>query len=281
MLTNRDIIPDDFNYKDHFINNKFDNLLGLENKIDNISEKVVYDPIFRVQRNNKVPLAPELDDLCRLHYISISRKVTTILEFGVGKSSVILAHALSLNKANNYEFTHKSLRRKNLYELHSIDNFEEWIDECKKIMPNKYIENGIANFHFAKLDIGLFCDRICSYYDPIPNLCPDLIYLDAPYIYSDTGNIRGISTNHQDRMPMAADILAFEHFLQPGTLIIVDGRTANARFLKCNLQRQWAYFHSSEWDQHFFELQEEPLGIYNNEMIKHCLGGDYFKRIYK
>ena len=33
---------------------------------------------------------------------------------------------------------------------------------------------------------------------------------------------------------MAADILAIEHFLVSGTLIVVDGRTANARFLKAN-----------------------------------------------
>ena len=29
---------------------------------------------------------------------------------------------------------------------------------------------------------------------------------------------------------MAADILSIEHFLHPGTLIVIDGRTANARF---------------------------------------------------
>ena len=52
-------------------------------------------------------------------------------------------------------------------------------------------------------------------------------------------------------------------------------------FLKCNLQRNWAYFHSQEWDQHFFELQEKPLGIYNNDMLKHCLGEKYFERLRK
>ena len=42
--------------------------------------------------------ATELDDLIRLHYLVISRKVTTILEFGVGKSSVVFDHALKINK---------------------------------------------------------------------------------------------------------------------------------------------------------------------------------------
>ena len=78
---------------------------------------------------------------------------------------------------------------------------------------------------------------------------------------------------------MAADILSIEHFLHPGTLIVIDGRTANARFLKTNLQRDWAYFYSNSWDQHFFELQEEPLGRYNKLYLDHCLGNAFFERM--
>ena len=53
------------------------------------------------------------------------------MEFGVGKSTVILADALNKNKENNFEFTRKVLRRGNPYEIHSIDNFLEWIDNVK------------------------------------------------------------------------------------------------------------------------------------------------------
>ena len=79
----------------------------------------------------------------------------------------------------------------------------------------------------------------------------------------------------QNKMiPMSADILTLEHFLLPGTLIVVDGRTANARFLKTNLQRDWDYYHSEEYDQHFFELKETPIGIYNQRQIEFCLGSE-------
>jgi len=74
---------------------------------------------------------------------------------------------------------------------------------------------------------------------------------------------------------MAADILVFEHFLTPGTLIVVDGRSANARFLCCNLQREWAYQYSEAMDQHFFELKEEPLGIYNKKQLEFSLGANW------
>lgn len=81
--------------------------------------------------------------------------------------------------------------------------------------------------------------------------------------------------NYPDRLPMSVDILAFEHFLFPRTLIVVDGRTANARFLKTNLQRNWDYYHSEEYEQHFFELKEAPIGIYNKRQIEFCLGPDW------
>ena len=78
---------------------------------------------------------------------------------------------------------------------------------------------------------------------------------------------------------MAADVLSIEHFLLPGTLIVVDGRTANARFLRANFQRNWLYYHSEDFDQHFFELCERPLGIYNKRQIEFCLGDSFFKRL--
>ena len=74
---------------------------------------------------------------------------------------------------------------------------------------------------------------------------------------------------------MSADILTFEYFLLPGTLIVVDGRTPNARFLKTNLQRDWDYYHPEECDQHFFELKETLLGIDNKRQIEFCLGPDW------
>ena len=86
-------------------------------------------------------------------------------------------------------------------------------------------------------------------------------------------------TRHAYYRPMAADILSFEHFLTPGTLIIIDGRTANARFLKSNFQRNWDYSYAKDFDQHFFELLEEPLGIYNKRQIDICLGQSYYDRL--
>ena len=279
MLKKSDIFPEDFNYKSYIEEYKFIEILNLK---DSPNKKILDTDssiVSSVDPNNKNPFPAKFDDLCRLHYITLNRKVTTVLEFGVGKSTLIFCEALFINKKKHLNYSLNNLRRGNLYQCYSIDNYEYWINKCKENISEKINKENISHFHLCDLIMSEFNGRVCTFYNPLPNLCPDLIYLDGPDQFSPIGDVRGITTKHQDRMPMSADLLSIEHFLQPGTLIIVDGRTANARFLKKNLQRDWAYFYSEEWDQHFFELQEKPLGKFNKLMINHCLGEDFYKRI--
>jgi len=72
-------------------------------------------------------------------------------------------------------------------------------------------------------------------------------------------------------MPMSCDILKIEHFLTPGTIILIDGRTANARFLKSNFQRNWKYIHDKKNDQSIFLLNEDSLGYVNNAQLNFYL----------
>jgi|LauGreSuBDMM15SN_2_FD.fasta_scaffold07830_3 hypothetical protein len=214
--------------------------------------------ISNIDPNNNKPFAPELMDLIRLHYLCTSRKVVTILEFGCGYSTKIFDHALASNKVKYEDFVKSNLRKSAPFELHSVDNSKKWIRRTK----SNFILNHTV-FHFAKVRMTTFNDRICTLYDQIPNISPDLIYLDGPSQFGVIGKVRGITTSKIDRLPMAADILTLEHFLLPGCLIVIDGRTANSRFLKANLQREWRYTYVEEYDQHFFELIEEPLGKLN------------------
>jgi hypothetical protein len=99
--------------------------------------------------------------------------------------------------------------------------------------------------------------------------------LDGPGQFSTTKEIQGFNLNDMCRMPMAADILTFEFFLEPGTLIVVDGRTANARFLKAYLRMNWVHHHDEAGDIHLFELQESPLGRFSSKKIKFCLNDEW------
>jgi hypothetical protein len=269
------ILFNDFDLLDYITSNNIAELVDVNlNDYGNPTEKKIKNPSHAVDQDLAEAFAPELDDLGKLHWLVVSRHVTTILEFGLGKSTIIFNNALIKNKINDEGFVATNLRRNNRYECHSIDNYEKWINAVKS-------KNDLERvfYHKSNLVMGTFNGRACTYYDPLPNICPDLIYLDGPDQFSPDGDIRGITTNHKDRMPMSADILVFEHFLTPGTLLVTDGRTANARFLKENLQRNWCYCHDARADQHYFELLEEPLGIYNLRQIEFCLGDAYFARL--
>lgn len=241
----------------------------------NLEEKVIFDnPTKLANIPTSSPFPAEIDNLIRLHFLVISRKVTTILEFGVGNSSLVFENALDINAELHSEFVSKNLRRGNPFQCFSVDNNQNWIDVFKKQSHKERV-----SFHHSNCNVTTFNDRICTLFDDLPNICADLIYLDGPDQHSPLGNVRGVHLNHPDRLPMSADILCLEHFLLPGTLIVVDGRTANARFLQTNLQRNWSYNYFPEFDQHFFELIEEPLGIYNKRQIDFCLGPDFYTRI--
>ena len=278
-LRSADLIPASFDYNAYIRENSLNLLLGDNSIVSDYSQKNIKSPTFSVDPNNTTPFPPEYDDLARLHYLVSHRKALTVLEFGVGKSTIVMGDALLKNKRSHTGQTRDVLRRINAYQIHSIDNYADYIEVVENQIPEALRKEGICNLHYSELEMGMFMDRACTYYSKIPNVCPDIIYLDGPDQFSPKGDVRGVSTNHQDRMPMAADILTIEHFLHPSTLIIVDGRTANARFLQCNLQRNWIHCYNAEWDQHFFELQETPLGVYNKRMINFCLGDSFYNRV--
>ncbi len=219
------------------------------------------------------PFAPKIHDLMRLHRLCLGRKVTTVLEFGCGYSSLVFAHALQINSLKHGGFVRENLRRHDCFEVHSVDDMEDYIKLAAERTPEEL--RPFAHFHKSAVNMTQFNDRICTEYDALPNICPDLVYLDGPSQHAATGTVNGITTAHPDRLPMSCDLLKIEHFFLPGTLIVVDGRTANARFLKLNFQRQWAYRHDEINDVHYFELQEAALGKYNRLQLEFCLGNKW------
>ena len=74
--------------------------------------------------------------------------------------------------------------------------------------------------------------NFASEYINLPLCNPDFIYLDGPGQYNFYDKINNFTISHNDMMPMSCDILKFEYFLIPGTIIIVVGRGANSNYLK-------------------------------------------------
>jgi hypothetical protein len=211
------------------------------------------------------PYQPKLADLYRLHRFIIEFRRTTVLEFGVGWSTLVMADAL---RKNFYDYNHQvsKLRRANPFELFAVDGSEDFIEVARNRLSKELREH--VTFSHSPVHMSEFNGRICTRYDNLPLVNPDFIYVDAPFQYEPFGEVRGWSTHHRDIMPMMSDLLHIEHFLLPGTIIVFDGRTANARFVSSNFQRNWTAFHESEYDQTVMLLDEEPLGGHNEKQLE-------------
>jgi hypothetical protein len=235
---------------------------GLELIVDASNER---DLTVNEKLESIAPYKPNVVDLCRLHRLVIETKRTTLLEFGTGWSTWVLADALSKLKKEYVEQI-SDLRRNNPFELHVLDDESKYIEIAKSRLPDSLKE--LVTFHLSPATMGTFQDRICTYYAHLPLVNPDFIYVDGPDQFNVKETcINGWSTRHKDLMPMSADLLRIEHFLTPGTIVIFDGRAANARFCYANFQRNWIYEYNALYDQHVFCLAEMPLGIYNKRHI--------------
>lgn len=192
-----------------------------------------------------------------------------MLEFGTGWSTLVSARAL-YDLKQKYLNEASKLRRKNLFELFVIDDYRKFLNYSKsRIKKHSDLNNVRIHWKYSPIILEYYNGQISTSYKNLHLCNPDFIYIDGPDLFSDVkGNAQGITTKHLDMMPMINDVLKFENFLNPGTIILLDGRAANAIFLKNNFKRNWLYYFDVEHDQHFFYLDDAPFGRINKEIIK-------------
>jgi hypothetical protein len=204
-------------------------------------------------------IPPDYRDLARLHALIRSRRPFTVLEFGLGFSTMVMADALVKNRREWDALQERPrIRNSTPFELHSVDTSPLWVERTAATVPTRL--KPVVSLHYSAVSAGLFQDCACHYYDALPEVVPDLIYLDGPDPTTVVGNVGGLGWKNPDRVVTAADILRMEPQLLPGTLIVVDGRTANVRFLAAHLYRRWKIDHDPDGDVTVLELDEPPLG---------------------
>lgn len=216
----------------------------------------------------KSPYKPDLSDLYRLYFYIFLNKRTTILEFGSGWSTLVIALALTDLK-KKYRKNMKFLRRNNPFELFVVDNEKKYLNISKnRLKKFKKIIDIKINFLFSNVKMSSMNGKICNEYIKLPICNPDFIYLDAPDQFNIKGNQNGININHIDMLPINSDLIKIEYFLIPGTIVLLDGRGANASFLRNNLQRKWKYKYEKKYDQHIFHLNDNSIGKYNDLLLE-------------
>ena len=231
---------------------------------EDYTKSKVKDHLRTVSKIESKPFIAESSDLCRLHWTVLSGKIINTLEFGSGFSTVFIADAKFI--LNFYFKDLKNMRYEKMFHVYSVEEDKNYLKITKKRIPD-YLKKYVTLSH-DKIDIITYKERFASKYRNLPNISPDLIYLDAPSIYFTKKFFKGFSFLPINRVPMSADILFIEYFLEPGTKIIVDGRTANANFLKDHFNRNWKYRHDLKGDCHYFKLVDSPWGKYNIDKLK-------------
>lgn len=202
------------------------------------------------------PYGPELDDLHHLYATARRTAVVSALEFGSGWSTAALALAIHENAASfgdDYDVRHP-----NPFRLLSVDVSGEYSAHAVGRLPDAVRAHVVPHVTGARL--VEYAGRWASLYDDLPPFVADLIYLDGPEPGQVSGSADGFVLEDPHGLPNSADLLRLEPMLWPETLVIVDGRTANARFLRANLQRSWQSLHDPYGDRTTLFLDETAFG---------------------
>jgi hypothetical protein len=244
----------------YFYENGLSEVIG----VDNYTRPEQEGPNDTYEQEGEEIFEPDCPDLCRLHAIVRRRKVLTVLEFGSGVSTKVIAHALSLNQ-QQYEKDISLIRRQSPFKIYSVEAEREYADTTLRNSGvfKKYIE-----MHVSSACQTSFNGRVCGRYENLPSVCPDLIYIDGPSPYSYNNSLDAyISMAHPDITNITCDLLMMEQFLLPGTFVIFDGMTSNSRFNRQHLYRDWISVEDTEMDYTMLVLDEEPIGLHHKNQI--------------
>ena len=255
------------NYKKYYLENNLKKFLDTKN-----FKKIEFEPNYIIDNYNK-KYEPQILDLIRLHFIIKFMKVITILELGCGNSTLFLSDALKQNKSKFQNYVKKNLRKKILFETHSVDSNFKYI-KLTQAKLKKFNLNKITKIAYSKSNITKYKGHITSEFSKLPNISPDFIYIDGPHRKDVIGEIYGISFKNDDRTLTSCDILKIENLLIPGTLILVDGMTNYSLFLKNNLKRNWAYERLEHEDISLFQLCDHSLGYLNDKHINFVINNN-------
>lgn len=249
------------NLEEYFYKNDLDKLIGVEKYV--VPTAVGPNDTFK-QEGGEV-FSPDCSDLSRLHAIVQIRKCITVLELGGGISSKIIAHSLMLNH-QKYKNKIGAVRRSDPFKLHSLEAEKDYAEITLQSLGDL---SSFVQIHITEGVQTNFGNYICGRYKEMPSVCPDLIYIDgpSPYSYKKDGE-QYFEMSHPDITNITSDLLLLEPYLLPGTFVIFDGLTNNARFNRRNLQRNWVVFEDTVADYTMMVLDEEPIGIHHKNQIK-------------
>lgn len=123
----------------------------------------------------EIPFPPQPGDLVRLHKTIRQRRCFTVMEFGLGYSTIVMADALEKNQADWERLPQApEIRNRFMFQLFSVDTSSRWIENVVQRFPSHLVNR--VHLQFSEVEIGLFNGQLCHYYKNLPNIIPDFIF---------------------------------------------------------------------------------------------------------
>lgn len=165
-----------------------------------------------LEKRPKEALAPEWTDLWFLYEHVRAANPRTILEFGSGCSTTILAQALADNGRPDSS-------------LMSIDADAHWAGVTRQAIP-PHLQRLVQVHHCPAVPVD-FNGVPAWEHAGLPAVEADFIYLDGPALTAER--------------QVAVDVVKLEPRLPAGSVIIVDGRDVQVEFLRKTLKRRYDF----------------------------------------
>ena len=172
-----------------------------------LAERGYAQPIL--EKRPKEALAPEWTDLWFLYQNVRASNPRTILEFGSGCSTTILAQALADNGRTDSS-------------LISIDAEAHWAEVTRKSIP-PHLQRLVQVHHCAAVPVN-YEGTLAWEHAGLPAVEPDFIYLDGPALTAER--------------QVAIDVVKLEAGMPAGSVIIIDGRDVQVEFLRRTFKRR-------------------------------------------
>jgi hypothetical protein len=203
-----------------------------------------------LDRAGREPAPPDqVVDLAFLHRLMLAKRPDTVLEFGCGRSTIIIAHALMRNAEQ-----HPARESPKLF---AVEAYQPWLEGLRQGFPDEL--RPFVDLRFSPCSIRELNGQVCHTYDALPNIEPRIIYLDGPNprdVHGDANGLTFIPERGRVRPLISADVLLYEWTLRRGAILVVDGRGNNVRFLISNLRRKWRIIPNEAERRTVFELLE-------------------------
>lgn len=163
-------------------------------------------------------IRPQYTDLWWLYRAVREHAPHVIWEFGAGWSTAFLAQAVADNGFGR---------------VISMDADERWAEHARRLVP-PWLQAEIRFAPAAKVEVR--GEPAWRHSNRPDDALPQFIYIDGP---AGSGECPGF-----------ADLVDIEDQLEPGCLVVIDGRPKTSAMLRRTLRRDWRY-----WEE------RGPLGV--------------------